>query len=678
MPSSLSEENVPASPRSHRGPLLLALLRRVDLRMAWSGVRERFQIDRYVGLLLASMSAYAVVLSLVAVMRFNTFRTHAFDLGIFNQAFSTALQGRLFRETPDIALIPSGSFLGVHFNFLMWLLLPIYALAPRPETLLVLQSVFVALGAVPVFLVSRHLRGDGRAASLWSVVYLVNPAILSLNFYDFHLEAFLPLFLGMFYYSYLTRRWRWYAVFFLLSIFTIDFASVLVGSIALAHLVRQLSVRRTANGSRLSLRIRLDLDRPRALLLFATLVLSVASLFSILSLSAYFAGSGRSVGSTLSSFLQSGSPPDSWAFRAAFWFLSFGSLLFVPFLALRECVVSLPWFVFTLLPVPVTWYLFGYQYAGGFVAVFLIFAAIHGFGRIRSRGNARAVLAGAIVVSAFLTPLNPLMQGALPGIAYEQGLPIPNAHDAILHEVIALIPPHASVLTQNNLFPQVSGRSDVYLYRPTGNETIDYVLADTRTTDYFLRVWSQTPLSTELPQLMSTGEYGILASSDGVILLGRGYSGPVMVEGPTQYRYDYRDLIHTSGIVIPDSTSQSGTVFFYNELNASPNGFWVGPYAHLAPGRYDASFYLKASRTSRGNITLEIAQSLNATASRDIVSRTVDPSFFSAPDLWQPLALPFVLSYSDAGTGSMEFRSSGVRGGPFYFDYVLVTYLGPI
>ena len=122
--------------------------------MAWSGVRERFQIDRYVGLLLASMSAYAVVLSLVAVMRFNTFRTHAFDLGIFNQAFSTALQGRLFRETPDIALIPSGSFLGVHFNFLMWLLLPIYALAPRPETLLVLQSVFVALGAVPVFLVS--------------------------------------------------------------------------------------------------------------------------------------------------------------------------------------------------------------------------------------------------------------------------------------------------------------------------------------------------------------------------------------------------------------------------------------------------------------------------------------------------------------------------------------------
>ena len=678
MPSSPSEENVTTSPRGHPAPSLLALLRRPDLRLAWSRFKERFHLDRSVGLLLAFMSAYAVVLSFIAVMRFNTFRTHAFDLGIFNQAFSTALQGRLFQETPDISLIPSGSFLGVHFNLLMGLLLPIYALAPRPETLLVLQSVFVALGAVPVFLVSRHLLGDGRASSLWSVVYLVNPAILSLNFYDFHLEAFLPLVLGMLYYSYLTRRWRWYAVFFLLSIFTIDFASVLVGSITLAHLVRQLSVRGTATGGRLSLRIRFDLDRPRALLLLATLVLSIVSLFSILSLSAYFAGSGRSVPSTLSSFLQSGSPPDSWGLRAAFWFLSFGSLLFLPFLAFRECVISLPWFVLTLLPVPVTWYLFGYQYSGGFVAIFLIFAAIRGFGRIRNPRNAHAVLAGAIVVSAFLTPLNPLMQGVLPGISYEQGLPISNTHDAILHEAIALIPPGASVLTQNNLFPQVSGRSDAYLYRPTGNETIDYVLADTRTSDYFLRVWGQTPLSTELPRLMSTGQYGILASSDGVVLLSRGYRGPVIVEGPTQYRYDYRDLIHVSGIVISDSTSQSGTVFYYNELNASPNGFWVGPYAHLPPGRYDASFYLKTGRTSTGNITLEIALSLNATSSRNITSRTVDPSFFSGPDVWEPTALPFVLSYTDAAVGSLEFRSSGVRGGPFSFDYVLVTYLGPI
>src|SRR5207247_6366884 len=101
-------------------------------------------------------------------------------------------------------------------------------------------------------------------------------------------------------------------------------------------------------------------------------------------------------------------------------FLSFGSLLFLPFLAFRECVISLPWFVLTLLPVPVTWYLFGYQYSGGFVAIFLIFAPIRGFGRIRNPRAAHAVLAALIVVSAFLTPLNPLMQVVLPGTSYER------------------------------------------------------------------------------------------------------------------------------------------------------------------------------------------------------------------------------------------------------------------
>jgi uncharacterized membrane protein len=635
-------------------------------------------LDRFVGFLVVFMVAYAVVMSFVSVLRFTTFRTHAFDLGIFNQAFSTALQGRLFYETPDIFLIPSGSFLGVHFNLLVFLLLPIYAVAPRPETLLVLQSVVIALGAIPVFLVARHLRGTGRATMVWPALYLVNPGILSLNFYDFHLEAFLPLFLGMFYYSYLKGRWKSYAIFFLLSIVTIDFASVLAGSVALTHLMRNVSFRGTAESGRRSLRVRLNLDRRRTLLLVGTLLLSVVTLFSILSTSAFFASSGRSVPTTLSSFLQFGSSMESWILRAAFWLLSFGCLLLLPLLALRECVVSLPWFGLTLLPVPITWYIFGFQYAGGFVAIFLIFAAIRGFDRIRDRPTARAVLAGALLLSAFLTPLNPLMQGTLPGISYEQGLPIPNSHHAILHEAIALIPSGASVLTQNNLFPQVSGRSAAYLYRPSGNGTVvDYVLADTRTPDYSLRVWGQTPLSTEVPWLISSGGYGILALSDGVVLLGRGYSGPVLVQGPTEYRYDYRDLIHVTGIETPDPTSQSGTIFFYNEKNASSNGFWVGPFAHLLPGRYTASFFLKTSPTSIGNITVGVWQSLNATTNQTLASRTISASNFSMPGEWEAVAMPFVLSYSVAATGTIEFLSSAVRGGPFSFDYVLVTYLGP-
>src|SRR5688572_29073937 len=95
---------------SREGTLLASLVHFLDPRRAWSRFREVVGRDWDAGLLLVAMSAYVVVMSIFCVFRLNSFQTHAFDLGIFNQAFSTALQGRLFYETPDIHVIPSGSF----------------------------------------------------------------------------------------------------------------------------------------------------------------------------------------------------------------------------------------------------------------------------------------------------------------------------------------------------------------------------------------------------------------------------------------------------------------------------------------------------------------------------------------------------------------------------------------
>ncbi len=162
------------------------------------------------------LTAYTLVFSFVALMRFYTFRTYI-DLGIFDQAFSSTLRGSFFYETPDLVTIPSGSFLGTHFAPLVFLLVPIYAVYPNPQSLLVLQTPFIALGAVPV--------------------YLINPAIQSLNLFDFHLEAFLPFFLGMAYYFLLTKNWRPYFLFLGLSLMTIEFASIIVVSMSVASLV---------------------------------------------------------------------------------------------------------------------------------------------------------------------------------------------------------------------------------------------------------------------------------------------------------------------------------------------------------------------------------------------------------------------------------------------------------
>src|ERR1700722_3175566 len=323
-------------------------------------------------LLAVMVAVYAVIMSYVVLLRYYSFQTHAFDLGIFSQAFSTALQGRLFYETPDQLLIPSGSFLGVHFNLLMFLLLPLYPAFPFPQTLLLLQTVVVALGAVPVFLLARRIVGSEKIALVMALVYLVNPAIINLNFYDFHLEAFLPLFLGMFFYFYVVANWRGYSLFLALSLITIDFAAVLVVAICLAHALRAVSL-----GRRDGPLIHLDLERKRVLILLGTVALALTVFYAVLSLSVVFSGRTISVPASLSGFVAVYQGGQAFYLKSEFWMLCLIPLMFLPLLAPRLLVMVAPWFAVTVLAGEyATSYSFGYQVAGAFVVPYLILAAV--------------------------------------------------------------------------------------------------------------------------------------------------------------------------------------------------------------------------------------------------------------------------------------------------------------
>jgi uncharacterized membrane protein len=109
--------------------------------------------------------------------------TSNFDLGLFENLFWNALHGR-----QGIAL--ERPYFGEHAEFLLYALLPIYALAPRPETLLVLQSAFIVGAAVPLYLFSRRLLQNDWHAVLLTAMYLAFPTVNGCLFYDFH---FLPL-----------------------------------------------------------------------------------------------------------------------------------------------------------------------------------------------------------------------------------------------------------------------------------------------------------------------------------------------------------------------------------------------------------------------------------------------------------------------------------------------------
>jgi uncharacterized membrane protein len=116
------------------------------------------------------------------------FRTASNDLGQYDNFFYNALHGHPFRCTP---LVREGdwSSLRSHAEFSMYALLPFYALAPRAETLLVLQAVVVASAAIPIyrFAARRLSRGVGVALAL---AYLFYAPLQSATFYDVHFQMF--------------------------------------------------------------------------------------------------------------------------------------------------------------------------------------------------------------------------------------------------------------------------------------------------------------------------------------------------------------------------------------------------------------------------------------------------------------------------------------------------------
>jgi uncharacterized membrane protein len=128
------------------------------------------------------IAAYAVTFSILCWIRWRYYLYTDFDLAIFAQAVDGILRGTLFSS------IRGMPWLGDHSSLILFVLAPIYAIVRHPMTLLVVQSVALALGALPIHaLARRELRHDGLALAC-AALYLLQPAMGYANLFEFHPE----------------------------------------------------------------------------------------------------------------------------------------------------------------------------------------------------------------------------------------------------------------------------------------------------------------------------------------------------------------------------------------------------------------------------------------------------------------------------------------------------------
>ncbi|MFH0853519.1 MAG: DUF2079 domain-containing protein [bacterium] len=183
--------------------------------------------------LIIAMMLFVVLSFAGQYAKYQNYSYNALDLAIYTQVFHESSQGNLFQFS-----IHPHSYLGDHVELFLLALLPVYWLISHSLTLLALQTIALALGAIPLYCLAKRKLG-GRWALGVGLAYLLSPFISNINFYEFHLLPFaIPLLLAAGE-AYDRKAYRVYLVWSLLALTVREDVALVVFALGLLALIER-------------------------------------------------------------------------------------------------------------------------------------------------------------------------------------------------------------------------------------------------------------------------------------------------------------------------------------------------------------------------------------------------------------------------------------------------------
>lgn len=639
----------------------------MDASTAWfrqSLQRIRARWPAWGGVLVIAVGAtiFSVLVSEILVTRYEAFETFAWDLGVFNQAFSTTASGHgFFYYTADLPSGNGGHLFVSHFSPLLVLLLPLYELAPGPPTLLVLETVAVGLTAIPLYVFARVELGSERWALFLAIVCLASPLLLGIVWYDFHEEAFLPVTIVSTVVCYRLRSWKWFLATWFLTLAVIESAAPLLlafGVLAVAgdYVVGQAPYRAAIKRIPWVLWVALL----GAVAWTLTVGFIVPALYGLSSSSGAYAASyginfqilGASSITTVlpTALLHPGAAGAALSYdgsrKATYLLILFGSFAFLPFVGkLRYLLPALIWPLLAVFANNVGYFSFGDQYAA-YTLPFVMLGAIDGFARVRAwyrrasetevRASSEATpgpasappeppglprrrhpwvprtvfvvaVAGLLVGLGATTALvSPLNATPIDNLGVPHGFPTVTAHAQFLHTLIGMIPATAGVLTSQSLFPEVSSRPNAFVlpvssYFASPRTFWGVVDSYVNASDYVLYDTTADAYSAAImQQFVNTTGFGVRAEGEGALLYERGWTLPPQLWIPESLNASGGSLA-TLPAYNAGQVGSYPNVLYYPGGSANGTQLWDGPYFPLVPGSYRVTFTYRVLGTGSVN-----------------------------------------------------------------------------
>lgn len=172
--------------------------------------------------------AYILYFSWFTVLRYRTLYASYFDLGIMHQTvYNTFISLKTGDYSRFLEMTNPHGFdqvkrMAVHNDPLLALIAPLYFIYPGPETLLVLQSVLLGLGALVIYAIGLHIfinNSNRKLISLFfAFTYLFYPPLQLTNNFDFHAVALATPFLLCMFYFFLKQQYKVSIIFVVLSL----------------------------------------------------------------------------------------------------------------------------------------------------------------------------------------------------------------------------------------------------------------------------------------------------------------------------------------------------------------------------------------------------------------------------------------------------------------------------
>lgn len=423
-----------------------------------------------------------VYIGVMTRAQFNKYDSYGmgFDLGTYEQVIWNTAHGRLF-ATSNFKY--TDSHLGADVILMEAIIAVPYALVPSTYTLLFLETVAVALGAIPLYLLGRRHLGPIAALAI-VFAYLIYVPLHFLNLYEFQPRAFALGLMFLLFYLLDVKNLRGYILTILLLLTTRTDVALIVGMMGvyawLHHKPRKFILSSLGLG-------------------FGWFVLAALVIVPRFNTGGSFQYLNwyRWMGSTPSEIVVTIITRPLFVLQNVvtlpkinFLTQIFGEVGFLPLLRPDVLLVGLPTFALDLLSLQRIQWDIRYQYGSllyvlTFVGTIYAIAMLARWKRLNTRVASVWITRG-LTVFVVLCSLSAYVWIGSPVWSWLKR-PMP-ASAQVANEMIALVPPAAPLAASNLLGPHVARREGFYFFPPRNEFYTDqavqkaaYILVDTNT-----------------------------------------------------------------------------------------------------------------------------------------------------------------------------------------------------